>query len=333
MLVPAPGKTSVARLYAEFLGDIGRIPLIQQPTPQLPTSAGTGPQPVGPSSTATSAAPNTPAAPSALFKECSAAKLISDGMKDWVSLVDSVDQAGGGAIFIDEAYLLEPATSHVGKQIVNHLLTASEDLRHRVVFILAGYKRDMDKLFEYNPGFPSRFSRRFVFHDFSVEQLERTAHVWLKKLVPGGVEVDPKHVRILSQRVGRQAHKHGFGNAREVRSRAEAAVGRQRARVGALPTASRADALRCIERDDLLGPRALPPTSPSITALHAMVGLDAVKKRVADLQRIHAANIELEEREEQPTEISLNKLFLGPPGQDDTGGLCRHTPGAMLHCR
>lgn len=41
----------------------------------------------------------------------------------------------------------------------------------RVVFILAGYQKHMDDLFEHNPGLPSRFPRHFIFEDYTEDEL------------------------------------------------------------------------------------------------------------------------------------------------------------------
>ena len=42
-----------------------------------------------------------------------------------------------------------------------------------MVFIFAGYKKPIEKLFAYNPGLPSRFPHRFVFADYTEAELLR----------------------------------------------------------------------------------------------------------------------------------------------------------------
>eukprot|EP00953_Heterococcus_sp_UTEX-ZZ885_P018282 10211-Heterococcus_DN1.PRE.1 len=46
-----------------------------------------------------------------------------------------------------------------------------ESHRDSLIVAFAGYKKDMDKLFEYNEGLPSRFPETLSFPDYSDEQL------------------------------------------------------------------------------------------------------------------------------------------------------------------
>lgn len=55
-----------------------------------------------------------------------------------------------------------------------------------VVFIIAGYSANMDKLFEHNPGLPSRFPRRLLFEDYTNEELEKIFRSYLKNGVQQG---------------------------------------------------------------------------------------------------------------------------------------------------
>ena len=41
----------------------------------------------------------------------------------------------------------------------------------KVVWIFAGYKPDIERLFEHNPGLPSRFPVRLIFDDYNVDEL------------------------------------------------------------------------------------------------------------------------------------------------------------------
>ena len=55
----------------------------------------------------------------------------------------------------------------------------------RLVFILAGYKANMEKMFEHNTGLPSRFPRRFHFHDYTdVELLKILKHYMTHEASP-----------------------------------------------------------------------------------------------------------------------------------------------------
>jgi hypothetical protein len=96
------------------------------------------------------------------------------GVADLKNHLDSIKNAGGGVIFLDEAYQLSPKDDRQGRQVLDFILTHSEKLAGsygRVAWVVAGYADRMDKLFEYNPGLPSRFPFRFVFEDYSDAEL------------------------------------------------------------------------------------------------------------------------------------------------------------------
>lgn len=93
--------------------------------------------------------------PKSTFKECTAQQLKDEGPDKFRELVQD---AKGGVLFIDEAYDLDRSGDFKGKSIVNELLTYSENLRHELSIILAGYEENMNqKLFSYNEGLKSRF--------------------------------------------------------------------------------------------------------------------------------------------------------------------------------
>jgi adenylate kinase family enzyme len=84
-----------------------------------------------------------------------------------------IDEALDGVLFIDEAYSLiaEKGDDPYGAEAVQTLLKRMEDDRDRLVVILAGYPRPMEQLLASNPGLSSRFSRTFVFPDYTAREL------------------------------------------------------------------------------------------------------------------------------------------------------------------
>lgn len=84
-----------------------------------------------------------------------------------------LELAKGGVLMIDEAYLLNSNhPNDPGKLVIPLLMDilANEDRRDLAV-ILCGYKDEMLRLIDINPGLDSRFPNRFEFPDFTVDDL------------------------------------------------------------------------------------------------------------------------------------------------------------------
>jgi len=84
-----------------------------------------------------------------------------------------LEMAQGGVLMIDEAYLLNGKHDNdPGKLVIQLLMNILADEAQRdIAVVLCGYKEPMMKLLEMNPGLQSRFSNRFEFTDFTVEEL------------------------------------------------------------------------------------------------------------------------------------------------------------------
>lgn len=98
--------------------------------------------------------------------------------------LEAIDDAKGGILFIDEAYqLYQPNDPRdPSRMVIETLMTALADESNRDwMLILAGYKDEMLRMFEMNPGFKSRIpeSNIYIFDDFSEGELMEIAENYL----------------------------------------------------------------------------------------------------------------------------------------------------------
>ncbi|WP_042373940.1 AAA family ATPase [Neobacillus jeddahensis] len=83
-----------------------------------------------------------------------------------------IKEALGGVLFIDEAYsLLSPSAGDFGKEVIDTLVDEMTKQNENLVVVLAGYPHEMDQLLKSNPGLRSRFKKFFLFPDYSSEEL------------------------------------------------------------------------------------------------------------------------------------------------------------------
>jgi stage V sporulation protein K len=85
----------------------------------------------------------------------------------------AVESAIGGVLFIDEAYSLVPDghKDPFGEEAISTLLRLMVDHADNLVVIVAGYKNEMTRFIESNPGLKSRFSRSIHFPDYTPPEL------------------------------------------------------------------------------------------------------------------------------------------------------------------
>lgn len=81
-------------------------------------------------------------------------------------------KATGGVLFIDEAYsLARGGEKDFGKESIDCLVRAMEDMRDELMLILAGYPAEMEWFLSQNPGLRSRFPIVVDFPDYTPDEL------------------------------------------------------------------------------------------------------------------------------------------------------------------
>ena len=142
---------------------------------------------------------------------------------------DVVQQALDGVLFIDEAYSLVPEGGNgedYGQEVVSTLLKRMEDYRDRLVVIIAGYKGEMKRFIDSNPGLQSRFNRYIDFPDYTGAELTDIFKMYMKK---NQYTLSPDAETYLREQLDSAVeHKNrNFGNARYARNVFEKAIQQQ----------------------------------------------------------------------------------------------------------
>jgi AAA+ superfamily predicted ATPase len=136
-------------------------------------------------------------------------------------VMEQVENAIGGVLFIDEAYALVRNNSlfqgSFGHEVVDTLVKAIEDYRGQLLVIMAGYPNEMEVLLRSNPGLRSRFAPPIPFPDFDEQQMQQILEAMVKK---DGFKLTDEVRDAAIQQVlfTRSQDPSGFGNAREIRS-------------------------------------------------------------------------------------------------------------------
>jgi SpoVK/Ycf46/Vps4 family AAA+-type ATPase len=135
---PGTGKTTVARLYAEMLQEIGYLKRGHLVT-------------------------------------ASRADLVAGYVGQTAALTRrKIREALGGVLFIDEAYaLLEGGERDYGREAIHTLVEEMSRHGENLVVVLAGYPSEMQRLLASNPGLFSRFKKYLHFPDYTTDELTR----------------------------------------------------------------------------------------------------------------------------------------------------------------
>jgi stage V sporulation protein K len=142
----------------------------------------------------------------------------------------AIRKALDGVLFIDEAYALSTPESPVdfGAEAVETLLKRMEDYRHRLVVIVAGYPRPMQKFLDSNPGLRSRFSREIIFPDYASGELVEITRSFARD---NGYVLEDDATETLARVFGGAQRSESFGNARYARTLFEQALNVQALRL------------------------------------------------------------------------------------------------------
>ncbi|MBP5311670.1 MAG: AAA family ATPase [Clostridia bacterium] len=183
---PGTGKTTVARIIASMLFDIGVLPnnkLIEVERKDLVASY------VGQTATKTG---------------------------------DVIKKAMGGVLFIDEAYSLAlDDHDSFGKEAIATLVKAMEDHKDKLIVILAGYEKEMSEFLKSNSGIESRIGYTFRFENYTVSEL---SEMYISTLTKYNFTLSPEVRKAMEAVTEFFVNRRYFGNGRFVKKMAQETI-------------------------------------------------------------------------------------------------------------
>lgn len=233
---------------------------------------------------------------------------------------DAVAKAMGGILFIDEAYTLKRSgageSDNFGQEAIDALLTHMENKRGKFIVVAAGYPAEMSTFVDSNPGLGSRFSDRWIFDDYSEEELWT---IFDSTCRSEEIDLDADVKTGFLKLASTQKKKKDFANARWVRTVFEEARVRRATRINSSNSSSRA-----LVAEDLAAQAQIKTLTPEAIAsvegkLNDLVGLHSVKEGIKDLIAIQ--NMQARRAAQGLPAVGnpvSHLVFSGPPGTGKT---------------
>ena len=177
---PGTGKTTVARIFAEILYDLGYIKNNK-------------------------------------LIEVTGKDLIGEYIGQTSSKTAKIlENALDGLLFIDEAYTLmnqSGSGANYSQDAISTITKYMTDYEGRLTVIFAGYKEEMKDFLEINSGLVSRVSETIEFEDYSEEQLLR---IYLQEIEKAKFIIEDNAKDEILQIIKENIKSKNFGNARFV---------------------------------------------------------------------------------------------------------------------
>lgn len=241
---------------------------------------------------------------------------------------DAVDEALGGVLFIDEAYMLmdiDPTGEgdRTGKEAIGALITRMLNDAGKFVLIMAGYPKEMKAFIEKaNPGFMRRFRSIIHIEDYSAEELHQIFKLKSKKQ---NFKLTDEADSLLNVKIEQMVNTktETFGNAGEIDKLFASILEQQSIRLSKMMDNGlylEDSALLTIEAEDIPIERSKTIDVKSILdKLNGFTGLSGVKRELRNLVNTINVNKKIAELQNRITENNLDHyVFMGNPGTGKT---------------
>jgi SpoVK/Ycf46/Vps4 family AAA+-type ATPase/nitrous oxidase accessory protein NosD len=289
---PGTGKTTIARLYAQILRELGTLR-------------------------------------GGHVVEVSRADLVASIVGGTaLKATEKFNAALGGVLFIDEAYTLSAESgsgADFGQEAIDTIVKLMEDHRDDIVVIAAGYSHEMRSFLSSNPGLASRFTRTIEFENYSDEELVTIVEEFCRR---HHYMLEYGSRQSLSRYFEGVPRDANFGNGRTARKLFEDTIGRQAQRLAAAANVKPSELTKLLPED--IGPPpggALQTEARAdhqstldqlLATLESMVGLASVKHEVTNMVNLLGTARRRMEAGLPVPSLSRNLIFSGAPGTGKT---------------
>lgn len=231
-----------------------------------------------------------------------------------------LEKAKGGVLFIDEAYALNKKDANVnfGIEAINTILKYMEDHRGEIMIIFAGYTKEMEQFLKTNPGLTSRVPNKFVFEDFTPDEIVEI----------GEKDLEKKQYKFENEEYYAQQVKRAYrgsldhSNARWIRNFNEKLLKAFADRV--MNTGEEdIETIRNADIDEVLAQGKYRQEEDgkhedAMERLQKLIGIQGVKEQVSRFISLAELNQKREEQGQENSDFTLHSLFLGNPGTGKT---------------
>ena len=140
-----------------------------------------------------------------------------------------IEKSLNGVLFIDEAYSLAAKNDNsYNAEAIATLIQAMENYRDKLVVIFAGYTKEMQDFLDSNSGIVSRIGYTLEFPDYSTDELIEIFKSFTDK---AGFIVQDTAITYLKEIINEYRNMKNFGNARFIRNIYEKTVVKHATRV------------------------------------------------------------------------------------------------------
>ena len=228
-----------------------------------------------------------------------------------------ISRAMGGVLFIDEAYALgnnADVGTDYGKEAIDTLVKAMEDYRGKFCVIFAGYKNEMQKMIDINPGLKSRIQFMLDFPNYSREELQSITQLMLQHR---GYSMGESAMSRILDVTDIKRKDPNFANAREIRNILDQVIMCQNMRCGGMEDheIGIVDVNKYIQDEKVNLPTTCDGGRKKVLTgeeeLDQLIGLDSVKRMVKKIKAYAKRN-------KGEAGFNLHMCFYGNPGTGKT---------------